>query len=576
MNAPATYQAMEMENNPTDTTATVSAGKALADALHRRGVERIFCVPGESYLDVLDALYDYPDIDVIVAKHEGAAANMAEADGKLSGKPGICFVTRGPGASHAAIGVHIAQQDSTPMILFVGQVPSGERGRDGFQEIDYRGMFGSIAKWVTELDDAERLEEVLHRAFHVASSGRPGPVVIALPEDVLAMPCRSAAALHDTLPRSAPDPRDVDEVIARLRAAQRPLVLLGGTGWSPEGLDSLRRFVEAWQLPVAVTFRHQDMFDNRHPCYVGHLGLGVDPALADSLRSADLVLAVGTRLGDVSTGAYTYLQLPYPAQFLVHVYPANEDLGRVYAPQLPVCCAPSAWAAAVAAHPGEPAAPWAGHTRATREQYLRFSAAPAEDPEFDGVNLTDVVKHLSDKLPADGIVTNGAGNYTGWVHRFFTYKQPGTCLAPTNGSMGYGLPAAIAASLRHPEREVVCFAGDGCFLMYAQELATAVQYGARIIVIVVNNGMYGTIRMYQEKRFPGRQVATRLQGPDFVKLAQSFGAHGELVTHAGNFAAAWERARARNTAALIELRVDPAQITPQARLPRAAAVNIRQ
>ncbi len=555
--------------------ARSTGGRALAQALAHRGVDRMFCVPGESYLDVLDALYDYPEIEVVVAKHEGGAADMAQADGKMTGRPGICFVTRGPGASHGCIGLHIAQQDSTPMIMFIGQVPFGERGRDGFQEIDYEKMFGSVAKWVCELNDAQRIDEVVQRAFHVATTGRPGPVVISLPEDVLAQTCSPNGMARLPQVRNAPDERDVADIVQRLGQARQPVVLLGGTGWDAEGLAAFRIFVEKWNLPVAATFRHQDMFDNRHPNYVGHLGLGVDASLVDLVKSADLVLAVGTRLGDIGTGSYTYLTVPHPTQFLVHVYPENADLGRVYAPELAIATTPAAWSCAMARCDSSASLPWSATTAAARQSYMQFMAPIPEDPAMNGVNFTTVVKHLSETLSDDAIVANGAGNYAAWVHRFFTYKQAGTCLAPTNGSMGYGLPAAIAAKLRHPGREVVCFAGDGCFLMYAQELATAAQYGARFIVIIVNNGMYGTIRMYQENRFPGRQVATRLEGPDFVKLAESFGAHAERVDRTEDFDAAFARARASKRLAVIELRTDPDQITPAARLAPAAVAAIK-
>ena len=545
---------------------SISCGRALVEALHRRGIDRIFCVPGESYLEVLDAFYDHPDIQVVVAKHEGAAANMAEADGKLTNRPGICFVTRGPGATHGSIGVHIAQQDSTPMIMFIGQVARTDRGRDAFQEIDYRQMFGGIAKWATELDDPARLDEVMQRAFHVATSGRPGPVVISLPEDVLATLVEAPTRIGGAAPRNAPDPQDLKKIIELLGSASQPLALIGGTGWTDDGLSSFQRFSENWELPVVATFRHQDRFDNRHPNYVGHAGLGMDPKLANRLKTADLLLVFGSRLGDVASGGYTLLDVPYAKQRLVHIYPDHTDLGRVYSPELAIASSPAGVALSLANTKPEHPPVWRDKTVEARNDYLNFCQLPPQHADFHGVNLGHVVAEVSRVLPENGIVTNGAGNYAGWVHRFFSYKRSGTCIAPTNGSMGYGLPAAISAKLRRPKSEVVCFAGDGCFLMYAQELATAAQYGANIIVIIANNGMYGTIRMYQENRFPGRPVATKIEGPDFVQFAKSFGAHAECVERTEDFPAAFERARASKQLAVIELKTDPAQITPQLRV----------
>ena len=491
---------------------------------------------------------------------------MAEADGKLTHRPGICFVTRGPGATHGSIGVHIAQQDSTPMIMFIGQVALGDRGRDAFQEIDYKQMFGGIAKWVTELDDPARLEEVIQRAFHVATTGRPGPVVIALPEDALAALVDAPTRVGVAARRTASTTADVDEIVERIAAASQPLAIIGGTGWTDEGLSAFRQFAENWGLPVAASFRRQDRFDNRHPNYIGHAGLGMDPKLSHRIKTADLLLVFGSRLGDVVSGGYALLDVPYPQQVVVQVYPDHADLGRVYSPELAIACSPAAVAFALASK--KPAQPpgWHDKTIAARKDFLTFSEVPSQHADFQGVNLGHVVAEVSRVLSEDAIVTNGAGNYAGWVHRFFSYKRSGTCVAPTNGSMGYGLPAAIAAKLRYPDREVVCFAGDGCFLMYAQELATAAQYGANIIVIIANNGMYGTIRMYQENRFPGRQVATKLDGPDFVQFAKSFGAHAECVEHTDDFPAAFARARETKQLAVIELRTDPRQITPQMRL----------
>lgn len=561
----------------TNATAPRSGGQLLVDALAVQGVDRVFCVPGESYLDVLDALYAHPDIETIVTKHEGAAANMAEADGKLMGRPGICFVTRGPGATHAAIGVHIAQQDSTPMILFVGQAPREHLGREAFQEVDYAATFGSMAKWAGQIEDTARIPEMVARAFQVATSGRPGPVVLALPEDVLG----NSATLPDTLPYQvlspAPSADQAADIAKLLASARQPLVIVGGANWPAQAIADFKAFVQAWNLPVAASFRRQDLFDNRDPHYVGHLSLGMNPALAERVQTADVILAVGTRLGEINTAAYTLLEVPTPKQQLIHIHVDAAELGRVYRPTIAVQAAPATAAAMLkrleapatggsAAGTSSATSAWAGWTEAARAAHVAFSAAPKPAADYQGVVMADVMAHLNATLPDDAILANGAGNYTVWVHRFYQFRQSRTSLAPVCGAMGYGFPAAIAAKLRHPERDVIAFAGDGCFLMYPQELATALQFGANVVTIVVNNGMYGTIRMHQEKRFPGRISATKLQNPDFVAMAAAFGAHAELVEKTEDFAAAFERARKAGRPALLELRVDPKQITPAVRL----------
>ena len=546
-----------------------SGGRILVDALRQHGTDRLFCVPGESYLDVLDALHDTPEIDTIVSKHEGAAANMAEADDKLTGRPGICFVTRGPGATHASIGVHIAFQDSTPMILFIGQVARGHRGREAFQEVDYVQMFGPLAKWVAEIDDISRIPEIVARAFHVATSGRPGPVVLALPEDVLDGSAAVADAPAYRPAASAPAPGDAEALAAALRAASRPLVIAGGANWDDKARADLAAFAHAWNLPVTCGFRRQDLFDNRDANYAGHMSLGINPRLAERVREADLVIAVCTRLGDITTDGYTHLAVPKPAQKLVHIHADANELGRVYQPDLAINAGVGHAAAMLASLPAPETPAWAGWTAAAREEYLAFTAVPAAAAGYQGVDMGPVVHMLDQSLPEDSVLCNGAGNYSVWLHRFYRYRQGRTQLAPTCGAMGYGFPAAIAAKLRHPERDVVCFAGDGCFLMYPQELATAMQYGAACIVIVVNNGMYGTIRMHQEKRFPGRVSGTGIHNPDYVALARSFGAYGELVESTDAFAAAFERARASGLPALLELRTDPRQITPAMRIEAA-------
>jgi len=548
-----------------DTRGTRSGGRILVDALRVHGVDRLFCVPGESYLDVLDALYDTPQIALVVAKHEGAAANMAEADGKLTGRPGICFVTRGPGATHASVGVHTAYQDSTPMILFVGQVQRNVRGREAFQEVEFRQMFPALAKWVAEIESADRIPEYVLRAFQVATSGRPGPVVLALPEDVLV----EQSSVPDTQPFRAAQatPTDADLALVRgeLERATQPLVIVGGSCWSDEGCAALARFAQANALPVLASFRRQDLIDNNHTCYAGHLGLGMPPHLQQRVKAADLIVALGTRLGDITTMTYSLLRPPRVAARLVHVHAEPTELNRVYQADLAMTASPSAAAIQLAELPPIGAPRWRAWTESARHEYEKFIKVPEAAPRH-GVDLAVVIRHLATHLPANAIVANGAGNFTVWVHRFYTYRQPHTELAPTSGSMGYGFPASIAASLRHPGRVTVCVAGDGDFLMYPQELATATQYGARIIVLVVNNGLYGTIRMHQDRRFPGRVSGTELAGPDFVALAKSFGAHAERVETTDAFASAFERACAAGRSAVLELVTDPDQITPDRRL----------
>jgi acetolactate synthase-1/2/3 large subunit len=560
-----TSDSSQSSGNATEATQR-SGGRILVDALRIHGVDRLYCVPGESYLDVLNALHDTPEIDTIVSKHEGAASNMAEADGKLTGRPGICFVTRGPGATHASCGVHIAFQDSTPMILFIGQVAREHRGREAFQEVDYVQMFGPLAKWVAEIDDIRRIPEFVARAFQCATSGRPGPVVLALPEDVLDGSAAVTDAPAYVSVASAASAEQDAALSAELAKAKRPLVIVGGSNWSAGAAADLAAFAAAWNLPVACAFRRQDIMDNRNDQYAGHMSLGINPRLAERVRQADLVLAVGTRLGDITTDGYTHLSVPHPAQRLVHIHADANELGRVYQPALAINAGVTNAAAMLRRLRPTAHLAWNEWTSAARSDYLAFTEVPAVDPAYQGVDMGRVVNMLDQSLPDEAILTNGAGNYSVWLHRFYRYRQNRTQLAPTCGAMGYGFPAAIAAKLRHPERDVVCLAGDGCFQMYPQELATAMQYGAGCIVIVVNNGMYGTIRMHQEKRFPGRISATGIHNPDFVAMAQSFGAYGELVESAEQFEAAFARARASGKPALLELRTDPRQITPAMRL----------
>jgi acetolactate synthase-1/2/3 large subunit len=540
-----------------------TGGRILVDQLRRHGVDRAFAVPGESYLAVIDALYDTPEIALMICRHEGAAAMMADAYGKLTGRPGICLVTRGPGATNASAGIHIAYQDSTPVILLIGQVARGIVDREAFQEIDFRRMYGQLAKWVAQIDDARRIPEYLSRAFYTATSGRPGPVVLALPEDMLT----DKVEVADAEPYQAVQTHPGGEQMTRLRdllaVAKQPLVILGGGGWTAGACADLQTFAEANGLPVAVSFRCQDYFDNTHPNYAGHVGIGIDPRLAQRVRDADVLLVIGARLGEMTTSGYTLLDIPAPKQGLVHVYPGAEELGRVYQPQLAINASVSTFAAAARGLAPLDASAWRDWTSAARADYLAY-LQPTRGP--GEVELAEVVAWLKDNLPVDAIITNGAGNYTAWVHRFYQYRRYRSQLAPTSGSMGYGTPAAIAAKAQHRDRMVVCFAGDGCFLMTAQELATAVQYGLNIIILVVNNGMYGTIRMHQEREYPGRVIATDLVNPDFAALARAYGAYGERVERTKDFPAAFARAAAAARPALLELPIDPEAITPRATL----------
>ena len=539
-----------------------SGGEILVDALRIHGTDTAYCVPGESFLAVIDALYGAKeDIKLIVCRQEGGAAHMAEAHGKLTGKPGICFVTRGPGATNAAIGIHTARQDSTPLIMFVGQVGRDAMGREAWQEIDYRHMYGHIAKWVEQIDDAARIPEYVSRAYHVATSGRPGPVVLALPEDMLT----DRVAVPDAPPyrtvEMPPAAAAMEELQSMLYVSKRPLLLLGGGAWSRAAGDDIARFAAAWKLPVACAFRRQDLYDNCDPQYIGEAGLGMDPNLAARIKASDLVIAIGPRLGETTTNGYALFNVPKPAQKLVHVHRDPGELGRVYSADLPIHAGMAEFARAAAALQPPPDLPWTGWTAAAREDYVNNLR---HVPTQSHVDMGAVMQHVRETLPADSIITNGAGNYTLWVQRFYQYRGFRTQLAPTSGTMGYGVPAAIAAKLVHPQRTVVCFAGDGCFLMNGQEMATAVQYGLNIIFIVVNNGMYGSIRMHQEKHYPERVHGTALVNPDFAVLAQSYGIAGERVLRTEDFEAAFARARNAGRPALIELVTDPEIVSPRA------------
>ena len=546
-------------------TAHVTGARLLVDALITHGVDRVFSVPGESFLAVLDTLYDETErIRTIVCRHEAGAANMAEATGKLTGRPGVAIVTRGPGATHASIGVHTAFQDSTPMILLIGQCARDHLDREAFQEIDYRRMFGQMAKWVAQIDDARRIPEYLSHAFHTACAGRPGPVVLALPEDMLSEPCpRVPGAPPFQRVAASPSAAQIEDIRARLENAQRPMVIAGGSGWSASACADLRRFVETWQLPIGCAFRYQDTIDNDSPNYAGDVGLGVNPALAQRIREADLLLVVGPRLGEATTGGYTLLDIPKTRQTLVHVHQGAEELGRVYAADLPIVSGMPEIAAALATLEPRRTPVWAGAAEQAHRAYLEWRAPR---PMLGNVQLGEIMAQLRERLPADAIVTNGAGNYAIWLHRHFAYRQWRTQLAPTSGAMGYGVPAAIAAKALYPERTVVAFAGDGCFMMSSQELATAVQYGLNVVFVVVNNAHYGTIRMHQERHYPGRTHGTGLTNPDFAAFARAFGAHGETVERTADFLPAFERCVASGRPALIEIRVPQEVSTPAATL----------
>jgi len=535
-----------------------TAARILVDQLVVHGVDAAFCVPGESYLGVLDAIADSP-IRLYTARHEAGAANMADAYGKLTGRPGLCLVTRAPGATHASVGVHTAYQDSTPLVLLVGQVPRRHLGREAFQELDYARMFGEMAKWATVADDAGALPELVSHAFHTATSGRPGPVVIALPEDVQADEAEVEDAAPYQVAQASPAPADVDRALELLVPAERPLIVVGGGGWSEQAGRDVLAFAEASQIPVAASFRRQDYVDNGSRVYAGPLTIGMDPKLAQRVRDADVLLALGTRLGEIATQQYSLVEPPRPRQTLIHVHADPGELGRVYEAELPIVSGSPQFAAAL--RPVDP-----GGRKAWVEEARRDYLANLEHPRLPGdLELAEVLAYLRKRLPDDAVLTNGAGNYTVWCHRFYEFRRYGTQLAPCAGAMGYGIPAAVAAKLLQPERVVVCVSGDGDFLMSGHELATAVQHGAAIVVLVVNNGMLGTIRMHQERQF-GRGVATELVNPDFVALGRAYGCHAALVERNEDFPAAFEEALAAGRPALLELRVDPEAITPRATL----------
>ena len=538
---------------------TRSAAEVLIDQLVIHGVRHMFCVPGESYIAALDAFHDR-DVAITICRQESGAAIMAEAHGKATGRPGICFVTRGPGATNAAAGLHIARQDSTPLILFVGQISREMREREAFQELDYRAVFGTIAKWATEIDDPARIPELISRAFYTATSGRPGPVVIALPEDMLVERIAVPDAPGFEPVEIWPGLTDMSRLQKMLWAAERPIVLLGGSRWSQGACASVARFAERFALPVATSFRRAHLFDPGHPCYAGDLGIGPNPKLLARVKGADLILLVGGRLGEMPSQAYTLLDIPAPRQTFVHVFPGVEELGRVYRPSLAINATPTAFAAALEGLQPPNELRWRNETPVAHADFLAWTDKPTVVP--GAVNLGEIVAGLREKLPADTVVCNGAGNFSVWVHRYHRFRRYGTQLAPIAGSMGYGVPAAIAAKRLAPECTVVAFAGDGDFLMTGQEFATAIQHDLPIIVIVCDNGMYGTIRMHQEREYPGHVVGTGLRNPDFAAYARAFGGHGATVETTADFLPVFDAAQKSGKPAILHLKIDPEAITP--------------
>ncbi|MEQ9571827.1 MAG: thiamine pyrophosphate-binding protein [Nitratireductor sp.] len=536
-----------------------TGGQLVVDCLEANGVERLYSGPGESYLAVLDALHD-SRIENVVCRQEGGAAMMADCEGRLTGKPGICFVTRGPGATNASAGIHIARQDSNPVILFVGQVARGNLEREAFQEVDYRAFFGTMAKWVVQIDDAARVPELVTRAFAVATSGRPGPVVVVLPEDMLTDAVEAPTPLPFVAVETRPGRPEMDRLVELLEAAERPFLVLGGTRWTEEAVRQVCAGISRWRLPVGCSFRRQTLCDQLHDCYAGDIGIGANPKLAAYIKQSDLVILVGCRFGEMPSADYTLVKSPYPDQKLVHIFPDPEELGRVYRPTLAINASNTAFAAAFAETTPDAPPRWANRTEELHQSYLDWSTPPMDGP--GAVKMGPVMAWLEDNLPEDVIIANGAGNFATWMHRFHRYRRFNGQAAPTSGSMGYGVPAGVAAKGIFPDREVVVWAGDGDFLMNGQEFATAMHYGRPIIVVILNNGIYGTIRMHQERDYPGRVSGTTLTNPDFAALARAYGGHGETVRATAEFAPAFERARASGKPAILDVLVDAEAITP--------------
>ncbi len=534
-----------------------TGGKHIVEALVANGVDRLFCVPGESYLAVLDALVDSA-IEVITCRQEGGAAMMADAHAKLTGKTGICFVTRGPGATNASAGVHVAAQDSTPMILFIGQVARNHLGREAFQEVDYKQFFGGMAKAVFQPHAAHDIPGIVAQAFSIAQSGRMGPVVVALPEDILTE-MADGNPVKATPQKPAPAREDMAAFADMLAKAERPLAILGGSGWDAVSVAEWAAFAEKWKLPVAVSFRRQMLFDHTHPNYAGDVGIGINPKLRKQIEDSDLILLIGGRLGEMPSQGYELLAIPRPKQQLIHVHPGAAEIGKVYEVDLGIVSTLAHFTAALKTI--EPAAERETKAAALAHQnYLDWSTPPLSQP--GDLNMGSIMNWLEANLAPETIMTNGAGNYATWLHRFHRFQRFGTQAAPTSGSMGYGLPAAVAAALAFPDRQTICFAGDGCFLMHGQEFATAVKHALPIMVLVINNNMYGTIRMHQERDYPARISATALANPDFSALARAYGGHGETVKTTAEFAPAFERARQSGLPSILELQIDPEAITP--------------
>ncbi|PZU90389.1 MAG: thiamine pyrophosphate-binding protein [Shinella sp.] len=536
-----------------------TGGQLIVDALKANGVKRVSCVPGESYLAVLDALYE-SGIETIVCRQEGGAAMMADTWGRLTGEPGICMVTRGPGATNASAGLHVAKQDSIPMILFIGQVQRDAREREAFQEVEYRRAFTEFAKWVGEIDDARRIPEFVTRAFAIATSGRPGPVVLTLPEDMLVDEVDAPEAKPYMPVEAHPGLAQIEAFGALLAKAKRPMLILGGTRWDDESVAGIRVFAERFKLPVGCSFRRQMLFDHLHESYAGDVGIGINPALAKEIKESDLVILLGGRFSEMPSSSYTLLGIPYPSQTLVHVHPDPSELGRVYRADLAICATPKDFVGALGKLSPAAEPEWATRTAAMHACYLAWSTPPKTGP--GKLHMGPIMEWIEANTPKDAIFTNGAGNYATWLHRFHRFQAFNTQAAPASGSMGYGLPAAVAAKQLFPKREVICFAGDGCFMMHGQEFATAIRYNLPIIVLLVNNGIYGTIRMHQEREYPGRVSATDLTNPDFAALARAYGGYGETVEHTEQFAAAFERARASGKPAILDIKLDPEAITP--------------
>ncbi|NVJ99847.1 MAG: thiamine pyrophosphate-binding protein [Alphaproteobacteria bacterium] len=546
------------------TNKQITGGQALIEALIANGADTAFGVPGESYLAALDAFHDADTrLKFITCRHEAGAANMAEAYGKMTGKPGICFVTRGPGATHATIGLHTAFQDSTPMIMFIGQVAADQVEREAFQEIDYRRFLSEVTKWTAEINDPSRMAEYVGRAFRVATSGRPGPVALALPEDMLRELCPEQLCVPYKPALAHPGAEDMAELKTLLEGSERPFIMLGGSGWNDASVTQIQTFAEKNNLPISVSFRCQDRFNNSHANYIGDMGIGANPKLVKRMQDADVILVLGPRLGEMTTGGYERLSVPVPSQTLIHMHQGAEELGRVYQPDLAINATPQTIAPLLADMELVGNEKWAGYTADARADYEAWTT-PTENP--GDVQVAALYEHMREVLPEDTIFCNGAGNYAAWLHRFYHYRAFPTQLAPTSGAMGYGVPAGIAAKIIAPEKTVIACGGDGCFMMSAMELATAARYNANVIFLVFNNGMYGTIRMHQERDYPYRVSGTELTNPDFVAFAESFGLHAARVQTTEEFAPALDAARKAGKPALIEIKIDPEAIGPTATL----------